>query len=88
MAVTTAASSTTSAVVLAEGNDRKAVILCNTDANACYALFDRGTASASNLSVSIAANDSIQVPKEFVNCAISAVWAADGSGSLFITTRS
>lgn len=86
MAVTNTASSTTSAVVLNPG-DREAVVMCNSDANPCYVLFENGTASASNMSALIASNDTIQVPQEYVNGAFSAVWSADGSGYLHITTR-
>lgn len=87
MAVTNVASSTTSAVVLAEGNDRKGVVIANSDANDAYVLFERGTASASNMSAVVVAKEAIKVPAEFVNCAISAVHSADGSGYLHITTR-
>ena len=75
-------STTTSAQVLAPGSDRR-VILCNTDANACYILIGSGTASASNLSFVLATNENAEL-----NCdeAIQAVWAADGSGVLAVTT--
>jgi hypothetical protein len=87
MAVTNTASSTTSAVVLAAGNDRETVILCNSDANDCYILLESGTAAASNMSLILEPKANAQVPQEYVNGAISAVWAADGSGYLHITTR-
>jgi hypothetical protein len=87
MAVTAVASSTTSASALAAGNDRKAVLLCNSDASDAYALFADGTASASNLSIVIPAKENAMVPHEFVNCPIQVVWPADGSGYLHVTTR-
>lgn len=87
MAVTNQASSATSAVVLAAASDREAIVMCNSDANDCYVLFESGTASASNMSLLIASGESVQIPQEYVNGAFSAVWAADGSGYLHITTR-
>ena len=83
--VTNVASSATSATVLAAGA-RAAVILCNSDANDCYVLLDAGTASASNMSFILPSKANSRIPDEYVNGAISAVWAADGSGYLHITT--
>lgn len=86
MAVTAIGSSTSSTTALEPG-DREAVILCNSDANAAYVLFEIGTASAANCSVVLAQNEAIQVPQEYVNGGFSVIWAADGTGSLHITTR-
>ena len=87
MAVTNAASSGTSAVVLAADPAREGIILCNSDANDCYVLLESGTASASNMSFIVEPKANAEVPHDYVNGAISAVWAADGSGYLHITTR-
>jgi hypothetical protein len=80
------ASSGTSAVVLTPG-DREAIVMCNTDANACYVLFENGTAAANNMSIVIPTMEAVKIPQEYVNGAFAAVWAADGSGYLHITTR-
>jgi hypothetical protein len=87
MAVTAVASSTTSATALAPGQDREAVLLCNSDANDAYVLFEIGTASATNLSIIIEPKANAAVPQEYVNGGISVIWAGDGTGSLHITTR-
>lgn len=78
------ASTTTSAQVLAAGSNRR-VILCNTDANACYVLVGAGTASATNMSFSLAQNENAAFDCDEQ---INAVWAADGSGYLFVTAIS
>lgn len=87
MAVTNVASSATSAQVLAPDVSREKVILCNSDANDCYVLLESGTASASNMSFILATKANAEIPQEYVNGAITAVWAAGGAGYLHITTR-
>lgn len=83
MAVTSVASSTTSAALLAAGQ-RRAVLIANSDANRLYILLDEGTASASNHSFSLAENESASVPQSYTG-PINGVWAGDGSGYAHIT---
>ena len=85
MAVSALASSTTAAVALTAGSNRN-VILENSDANSVYILLDSGTASATNKSFTLASNANAFLGR--YDGPISAVWAADGSGSLHVTTYS
>lgn len=58
----------------------------NTDANVLYILINgTGTVSASNRTIAIAANGYWECPDPNFAGEITGVWAADGSGSAFVT---
>lgn len=84
-AVTAAASSTSSASVLASNAGRVQVIMVNTDANNCYLKFG-ATASASSFTYLIPGNGgTLEYSSAPYKGAMHAVWAGDGSGALIIT---
>lgn len=87
MAVTSVASGIASVQLLAPDTSRNYVIIENSDANRLYVLYDSGTASASNYSISLAQYENAIVPAEFAGGEIKGIWAADGSGSAHITHR-
>src|SRR3990167_1181918 len=79
------ASSTTSAVMLAANLLRKGMTLQNTDANALYLSYGV-LASSTAFTVKIAGNDGyFEMPSPIWLGAVSGVWAADGTGSAYIT---
>jgi hypothetical protein len=77
-------SSTGDATILAANANRKGASVFNTDANALYLLLSTGTASATNLSVSVAANGYYEVPFGYTGI-IKGTWAADGAGAAKVT---
>lgn len=77
-------STTTSTTILAANPDRLGGMIYNTDANALYVLFGAGTASAANLSWSIAANSQFAIPSGYTGIIVG-VWAADGTGAAKVT---
>lgn len=77
------ASSTTSASLVSENARRGSLIIANDDANRLYVLLGAGTASSTNYSFSLAQNENACVPG--YTGAAQGVWAADGSGSAYIT---
>lgn len=81
--ITVLASSTNSAQVVAANRSRRALILCNTDANACFVKFGE-TASSSSASVILAQNAIVQIEPVYTG-RIDAIWAGDGSGNLLCT---
>ena len=83
--VTSVASGITSVSIVAANTARRGVSILNTDANALYLLVGGGTASATNLSVIVAATNGYwEAPFGFTG-AITGIWAADGTGSAFVT---
>jgi hypothetical protein len=84
MAVTAVASATSSTALLAAGSRRSAIIE-NSDANRLYVLLDGGTASATNYSFSLAANENASIPSAYTG-PVNGIWAADGTGYAQITT--
>lgn len=77
-------STTVSGTLLAANASRRGATIYNTDANALYVLLAAGTASATNLSWSIAANSQYEVPFGYTGIIVG-VWAGDGSGAAKIT---
>lgn len=82
--VTSVASTTGDATILAANANRKGASIYNTDANALYLLLATGTASVSNLSVSVAANGYYEVPFGYTGI-IKGTWAVDGAGAALVT---
>lgn len=79
------ASAATSARLLAANQSRKGLILVNTDANAVYVKYGT-TASATSFTVIIPGNGGYwEMPAPIYTGQIDAIWAADGSGSLYAT---
>lgn len=83
--VTSVASGIASVTIKAANTSRKGISVLNTDANALYLLVGGGTASATNLSVIVAATNGYwEAPFGFTG-EITGIWAADGTGSAFVT---
>ena len=85
MALTVVASATTAGgVTLASENaSRGGLIIENSDANRLHVLLDGGSASTSNFSFSLAQNQNAFIPG--YTGVVKGIWAADGSGSAFVT---
>lgn len=77
-------SAATSAQLLAANQSRKGLILVNTDANAVYVKYGT-TASATSFTVTIPSGGYWEMPAPIYTGRIDAIWAADGSGSLYAT---
>lgn len=75
-----------SVVALASNVNRRGAIFTNDDANQARLLFGAGTASATNYSVTVAANGGSVVLEngEFTG-AVQVIWDGDGSGALRVT---
>jgi hypothetical protein len=82
--VSSLASAATSAQLLASNTSRKGLILYNSDANTAYVKYGT-TASATDFTVPIAPSGYWEMPQPIYTGRIDAIWAADGSGSLFYT---
>ena len=82
--LTSLASAATSAQLLAANSARKGLVLTNTDANGVYVKYGT-TASATSFTVLIPANGYWEMPLPTYTGRIDAIWAADGSGSLYAT---
>lgn len=82
--VTSVPSSTTSGTILAANAARLGAVIYNTDANSLYLLLASGTASATNLSWTIAANSQYEVPFGYTGIIVG-VWAGDGTGAAKVT---
>jgi len=82
--VTTVASSTNSATLLAANGSRIGAVISNSDANPLFIRIGGGTASASDFSVVIPTNSTYTVPFAY-NGAISGIWGTDGAGHAGIT---
>ena len=82
--ITSLASLGTSQQALAANVGRRGLIVHNTDGNACYLKYG-ATASAASFTVVVAAGGSWTMPEPIYTGRIDAIWAADGTGSLFMT---
>ena len=82
--LTSLASSTSSAQLLASTATRKGLILHNTDAYDVYVKYG-ATASATSYTVMIAPNGYWEMPQPVYTGRIDAIWAGNGSGSLYAT---
>lgn len=83
--LTSLASSASSAQLLASNTARKGLLLTNTDANPVYIKYGT-TASATSFTVKIPGNGGYwEMPRPVYTGRIDAIWAADGSGSLYAT---
>lgn len=78
------ASSASSAQLLASTAGRRGLTLYNTDANGVYVKYGT-TASATSFTVLIPASGYWEMPRPIYTGRIDAIWAADGSGSLYAT---
>lgn len=79
------ASLATSAQALALNGTRRGLICINTDANAVYLKYGT-TASLTDFSILISGNGGYwEMPWPIYTGRIDAIWAADGSGSLYMT---
>ena len=85
MAVTSVASVTTAGGVqiVAANGLRKALIIENSDANRLHLRMGGGTVSTSSYSCSLAQNENLYLPG--FTGEVTGIWAADGSGSAFVT---
>ena len=86
MAVTltiTASVTTANGVVLAAAGARNRVIIENTDANRLHVLLGTGNASTTNFNFSLAQNEKYEL--KGYDGAIKGIWAADGTGSAFVS---
>ncbi len=83
--VTAVASQTGAITILAANAVRKGATIYNSDANALTLLLsDAGEVSGTNLSTIIAAGGYYEVPFGYAG-RIRGLWAADGTGSAFVT---
>jgi hypothetical protein len=82
--ISSLASSASSAQLIASNTSRKGLLLTNTDANAVYIKYGT-TASATDFTVLIPSNYYWEMPQPVYTGRIDAIWAADGSGSLYYT---
>ncbi len=78
------ASATSSATVVASNTSRTGLILNNTDDNVCYVKFG-SSASASSFTVLLNPGDYWEMGTPVYTGIVTAIWAADGSGSLIGT---
>ena len=86
MAVTltiTASVTTANGVVLASAGARNRVIIENTDTNRLHILLGSGNASVTNFNFSLAANEKFEL--KGYDGVIKGIWAADGTGSAFVS---
>lgn len=86
MAVASVSSGTSSVELLASatGENRRGVIVENSDANTLYVLMGVGTASSTNYSFSLPQNANAMLPDYEGD--LQGVWAADGTGAAMVTT--
>ena len=84
MAVTSVDSAAASTTLLAGGTKHNRIIIENSDANRLHILMESGTASVTNYSFSLAANER-QVIENYSGPLIG-IWAVDGTGAAKITT--
>lgn len=78
------ASGTSSATVVASNSSRVGLILTNTDANICYLKFG-SSASSSSFTYLLNPSDVFEMGTPVYTGIVTAIWAADGSGSLIGT---
>jgi len=78
------ASSDASQQLLAANGLRSGMVIVNTDANALYIKYGT-TASATSFTYLIAAGGTWTMPEPVFTGRIDGIWAADGSGSAYIT---
>lgn len=83
--VTTVSSTTTSTQLLAANVGRSNITFVNTDSNRLYILQGTGTASASNYTVYLDEDDSVDIDNDEAEQAFQGIWAGDGSGQATIT---
>jgi hypothetical protein len=86
MAVTltiVASATTVNGVALAAAGSRNRVIIENSDANRLHILLGSGNASATNYNFSLAQNEKFEL--KGYDGAIKGIWAADGTGSAFVS---
>lgn len=84
MTVARVASSASSTVLLAAGNERNNVIIENSDANRLHIILDSAAAATDSYSFSLAQNENARL-YDFAG-EIRGIWAADGSGYAHVTT--
>lgn len=86
MAAPTSVASVTTAggvQLLAPNSQRKGFVVENSDANRLHVLLGSGTASTTAYSFSLAQNENAFVPN--YTGEVKGIWAADGSGSAFLS---
>ena len=82
--LSTVASSASSTAIIASNAGRVGLMVFNTDANNLYLKYG-ATASTTSFTVIIGTNVLWEMPLPVYTGAIDGIWAADGSGSAFIT---
>jgi hypothetical protein len=85
MASSTATASVATIVTLVTQGHKRGFTIRNSDANALYVLIGPGTVSASLHTVAIAQDGYYESPAFYNGEAVTGIWAADGSGSAFVT---
>lgn len=86
--LTSPASSASSATLAAANVARTGLIIQNSDANALYVKYG-ATATSDDYTVKIAGNDGYwEMPEPIYTGIVDAIWAADGSGSAYVTELS
>jgi hypothetical protein len=83
-ALSTVASETTSAALLAAKDSRNGVIIHNSDANPLYIKYGV-TASATDFTERIPTNGSWEMPEPIYTGVIHGIWPTAGTGSAHIT---
>ena len=78
------ASSANSGSALLASSNRQGLIAYNSDANVCYLKYGT-TAAATDFTVAIPSGGYWEMPEPIYQGAIDVIWAADGSGSLYLT---
>ena len=82
--LSTVASTDSSTAIIASNAGRQGLMVFNTDANILYLKYG-ATASATDFTVQIGSNVLWEMPEPVYTGAIDGIWAADGSGSAYIT---
>ena len=88
MPVTVVASATSSTQLLPADSNRSSVIISNDDPNRLFVLLDDATVSTSSYSFSLGQYENARLIGAEAQGRIMGIWAADGAGNAYVTTRS
>lgn len=87
MPLTVVPSAATSTLLLGPDSARSSVILSHDDANRMHVILDAAAATTSSYSFSLAQYESARLFGAEARGEIRAIWAADGSGNAYLTTK-
>ena len=87
MALTVVASATSSTQLLPADSSRSSVIISNDDANRLFVLLDDAVVSTTSYSFSLGQYENARIAGAEAQSRIMGIWAADGSGNAYLTTR-